>query len=60
MSMRLLDLPPFRLVNDERAHRKPGLDVPWDDPRVLVVVATARTEGVVADEVTDGDAAVER
>jgi len=27
-------------------------------PRVLVVVATARTEGVVADEVTDGDAAV--
>jgi len=29
-------------------------------PRVLVVVATARTEGVVADEVTDGDAAVER
>ena len=30
------------------------------DPRVLVVVATARTEGVVADEVTDGDAAVER
>src|SRR5664280_111815 len=46
-------MPPYATADPCRA-------VAYDDPRVLVVVATARTEGVVADEVTDGDAAVER